>query len=114
MRWLVFQKQAPNGVLKMINKCSRNNNNENNKKGIKKSKQATTALKGQRKQSTKITVNNLFTFIEISQRHRYSPLRAFIRLLTLRYKRQDRSSNGDSEITQSSEDTLRVNRTIVV
>ena len=44
------------------------------------------------------TASNLFTFIEISQIQGRSPSSAFIKLITLRYKRQNRASNGDSEI----------------
>ena len=44
----------------------------------------------------------------------HSPPSAFIRLLSLQYKRQDRAGNGDSERIQSvlCEDTLRVKRII--
>ena len=84
------------------------------KKGIT-SKQATTTLQGQRKQNTQITINNLFTFIEILRRQRYSPSFS-IRLLTLRYKIQDRTRNGSSERIQSvlCKGTLRVKIIIVV
>ena len=70
--------------------------------------------------STKYTnshnVNNLFTSIEISQRQRHSPLNAFIRLLTLRYKGQNRAGNGNSQRIQSvlCEDALRLKRIIAV
>ena len=42
------------------------------------------------------TASNLFTFIEISRRQKYSPSSVLIRLCTLRYKRQDRVGNDDS------------------
>ena len=72
--------------------------------------------KDKHKQNAKTTINNLFTYIEISRRQRKSPTKAFIRLLTLQYKRQDRASNGDSKRIQSvlCEDTLRVKEIIVL
>ena len=45
-----------------------------------------------------------FTFIEIFRKQRHSLLSAFFRplkLLSLRYKRQDRAGNGDSVRIQS-------------
>ena len=42
------------------------------------------------------TASSLFTFIEISRRQKHSPSIAFIRLRTVRYKRQDKVGNGDS------------------
>ena len=62
------------------------------------------------KQNTKITINNLFTFIEISQRQRHSPSTAFIRLFTL----QTDISNSERIQSVVCEDTLRVKRIIVV
>ena len=47
------------------------------------SKPSTTTLQGQCKQNTKITINNLFTFIEISRKQTHSPSSAYIRLLIL-------------------------------
>ena len=63
------------------------------------------------------SASNLFTFIEISRRQRDSSPRAFFRLLRLRYKRQDRSGNGNPQRIQSvlcEEEVLRVKRIIVV
>ena len=58
----------------------------------------------------------LFTFIEILRRQRHSPSRPFTRQLTLRYKRQDSTGNGNSEKIQSvlCEEALHVKRIFVV
>ena len=55
-------------------------------------------------------------YIYREPRQRHSPLSPFIRLLNMRYKRQYRASNGDSERIRSvlCEHTLRVKRIIVV
>ena len=45
--------------------------------------------------------SSLFTFIEISRRQNHSPSSAFIRLLIMGYKRQDRAGHGDSVGIQS-------------
>ena len=62
------------------------------------------------------TASNMFTFIDSLRRQKHSPSSAFIRLHTLRYKRQNRVGNGGSERIQSvlCEDTLRVKSIIVV
>ena len=72
--------------------------------------------KGKRKQNTQITVNNLFTFIETSRRQKHFTSSAFVRLLTMRYKRQGIASNGNSELIQSvlCEDALLMKRIIVI
>ena len=46
----------------------------------------TTTLQVQRKLNTQITITNLFTFIEISQKQKHSISKALIRLFSLRYK----------------------------
>ena len=62
------------------------------------------------------TASNLFTFITTFQRQRHYSSRAFIRLLTLRCKGQDRVGNDDLERIQSflCEDTMPVKKIIVI
>ena len=40
----------------------------------------------------------MFTFIEISRRRSHLPSRAFIRLLTLQYRRQSKADNGSVKV----------------
>ena len=82
----------------------------------KKCNQQVNMQQGQYKQNLKTTITNLFTLIQILQRERYSSSSAFIRLLNLQYKRQDRASisNSDKILLVLREDKLCVKRIIVV
>ena len=70
----------------------------------------------QNKTGNNNTASNLFTIIEISRRQRHSISSTFIKLLPMRYKRQDRANNDESERIRSDlcEDALHVKRIIVV
>ena len=60
-------------------------------------KNIATTLEGQMytKYTNNNNVNNLFTFTEISRMQRHSVSSELIRLLTLRYKRHDKTGNGN-------------------
>ena len=74
------QKYSNNISIKMWIKSKKFNNNISINKRGQRSKHATTTTQVQRKQNAKITISNLFTFIEISRRQRGSPSSACIRL----------------------------------
>ena len=109
-------------ILKKINKNSQNENNELVYMISKNIATASVKKRGSNKHACnnankiKNTYKEPVNIYRISWRWKYSPANAFIRLLTLRYKRQDRVANGVSERIKSDlcEDTLRVKRIIMV